>query len=45
VEIFNPEFKHDPGDYSLEEELFVRKELGLWELKKDLFIYLKKAIE
>jgi 5S rRNA maturation endonuclease (ribonuclease M5) len=29
VEIFNPEFEHDPGDYNLEEENFVRQELGL----------------
>ncbi len=29
VEIFNPEFEHDPGDYSIEEEVEVRKELGL----------------
>jgi DNA primase (bacterial type) len=30
VEIFNPEFEHDPGDYNLEEEKFVRKELNLF---------------
>jgi hypothetical protein len=29
VEIFNPEFEHDPGDYNLEEENIVRVELGL----------------
>jgi hypothetical protein len=29
VEIFNPEFEHDPGDYTLEEELAVRRELCL----------------
>ncbi|MDD5651583.1 MAG: toprim domain-containing protein [Candidatus Nanoarchaeia archaeon] len=29
VEIFNPEFKHDPGDYTKEEKKIVRKELGL----------------
>jgi DNA primase len=29
VEIFNPEFEHDPGDYTKEEELFCRKELNL----------------
>jgi len=30
VEIFNPEFEHDPGDYNEEEEKIVRKELLLW---------------
>ena len=29
VEIFNPEFEHDPGDYSVSEEAEVRSELGL----------------
>ena len=29
VEIFNPEFEHDPGDYILDEELAVRRELCL----------------
>jgi hypothetical protein len=29
VEIFNPEFEHDPGDYTKDEENFCRKELGL----------------
>jgi hypothetical protein len=29
VEIFNPEFEHDPGDYTKEEEKIVRQELGL----------------
>jgi DNA primase len=29
VEIFNPEFEHDPGDYTLEEESAVRRELCL----------------
>jgi hypothetical protein len=29
AEIFNPEFVHDPGDYNLEEEKFVRRELCL----------------
>jgi DNA primase len=29
VEIFNPEFEHDPGDYTKEEELAVRRELCL----------------
>lgn len=29
VEIFNPEFKHDPGAYTIEEENRVREELGL----------------
>lgn len=29
VEIFNPEFEHDPGDYTKEEENFVRRELCL----------------
>jgi hypothetical protein len=29
VEIFNPEFEHDPGDYAKDEELAVRRELGL----------------
>jgi hypothetical protein len=29
VEIFNPEFEHDPGDYTLEEEQFCRHELEL----------------
>ena len=30
VEIFNPEFEHDPGDYNEEEESFVKKELCLF---------------
>jgi DNA primase len=29
VEIFNPEFEHDPGDYTRDEENIVRKELRL----------------
>lgn len=29
VEIFNPEFEHDPGDYTEEEEMEVRHELSL----------------
>jgi hypothetical protein len=29
VEIFNPEFEHDPGDYTSKEELVVRRELCL----------------
>jgi DNA primase len=29
VEIFNPEFEHDPGDYTKNEELAVRQELRL----------------
>jgi hypothetical protein len=29
VEIFNPEFEHDPGDYTKEEEKIVRQELLL----------------
>jgi len=29
VEIFNPEFEHDPGDYTKEEEKIVRRELLL----------------
>jgi hypothetical protein len=29
VEIFNSEFEHDPGDYSSEEELAIRRELCL----------------
>jgi DNA primase len=29
VEIFNPEFEHDPGDYTKDEENFCRKELNL----------------
>jgi DNA primase len=29
VEIFNPEFEHDPGDYTKDEEIVVKQELGL----------------
>jgi DNA primase len=29
VEIFNPEFEHDPGDYTKDEENIVRKELNI----------------
>jgi DNA primase len=29
VEIFNPEFEHDPGDYTKEEEKIVKQELSL----------------